>query len=145
MTLLYAESSAIMSWLLGELPGAARVRILLASANTIFTSELTLLECDRTIHRAVHTGRLNEHGANLARSRIESETTPWNVLRIGSDIMARARRSFPVEPLRTLDALHLATALRIGEFRPDLRMLSFDDRIRTNAAALGLGVLPADS
>jgi len=46
--------------------------------------------------------------------------------------------------VRTLDALHLATALRIGEFRPDLSVLSLDHRIRENAIALGFEVLPAE-
>ena len=58
--------------------------------------------------------------------------------------MDRARRRFPREPVRALDALHLATVLRIGDFRPGLGVLSFDRRIRANAAALGFDVLPAD-
>ena len=41
----------------------------------------------------------------------------------------------PREPVRALDALHLATVLRIGDFRPGLGVLSFDRRIRANAAA----------
>lgn len=144
MTPLYAESSAVASWLLGELPNAATARRFLAIATTIFTSELTILECDRAIRRAKQAGRLNERGADIATSKLESETDPWNVLRIGSAVMARARREFPVEPLRAMDALHLATALRIFEVQPDLHMLSFDDRVRRNAAALGLDVVPAE-
>ena len=58
--------------------------------------------------------------------------------------MERARRRFPREPVRALDALHLATAVRTAEFRPGLRVLSFDNRIRANAVALGFDVLPAD-
>ena len=50
----------------------------------------------------------------------------------------------PREPVRTLDALHLATVLRVAEFRPGLDVLSFDRRIRANAAAPGFGVLHAD-
>ena len=47
--------------------------------------------------------------------------------------------------LRSLDALHLATVLRIAEFRPGLQVLAFDNRIRANAAALGFDVLPDDA
>ena len=82
--------------------------------------------------------------AQEVRSRLEAATTSWNVLRTGAVIMNRARRPFPHEPLRALDALHLATALRIAEFQPDLQVLTFDRRIRSNAAALGLDVLPQD-
>ncbi len=140
---LYAESSAVVSWLLGESPGEV-ARRLLSSASDVFTSDLTLLECDRTIHWAETVGRLHPLYAEEARRRLESGAAPWHVFRIGIDIMERARRRFPREPVRALDALHLATALRIGELRPDLRVLSFDRRIRANAAALGLGIMPAD-
>ncbi len=46
---------------------------------------------------------------------------------------------FPVEPIRTLDALHLASALELLRLFPDLTVLSFDRRIVENLAPLGLG------
>ena len=140
---LYAESSAVLSWLFGEPMGDVASR-LLGSASTIFASELTPLECHRALHAAEARGRLDAMAAQEIRSRLEAATTSWNVHRIGSVIMDRAQRPFPREPLRALDALHLATALRIAEFRPDLNLLTFDRRIRSNAAALGLDVLPED-
>ena len=139
----YAETSAVLSWLLGEPPGD-RVHRLLASATRVFASELTLLECDRAIHQHEAAGRLNARQAEAARSRLKAATTRWNVHRIGTVAMDYARRRFPHEPVRSLDALHLGTALRIAAFRPDLQVLTFDRRIRSNAAALGLDVLPQD-
>lgn len=50
--ILYAESSAVLAWLLGEEMGEP-VRQLLAAAEGVVTSELTLLECDRVLHRSV--------------------------------------------------------------------------------------------
>jgi hypothetical protein len=47
------------------------------------------------------------------------------------------RRPFPVEPIRTLDAVHLATAERLGEAPPLLTIVTRDDRVRENAEALG--------
>ena len=139
---LYAESSAVVSWLLGESPGDAASQ-LLAEAPEVFASELALLESDRTIRWAVAIERLGPADAEAARSRLATSSASWHLFRVGTDIMDRARRRFPCESVRALDALHLATALRISEFRPDLRMLSFDHRIRDNATASGLGVLPA--
>ena len=52
------------------------------------------------------------------------------------------RRSLPCEPIRSLDALHLATALIVRNLSPEVQVLSFDDRIRDNATALGLDVVP---
>ncbi len=140
---LYAESSAVLSWLFGEPRGDEASR-LLASASTIFASELTVLECDRALRAAEAKGWLDNAGAHAARSRLEAAATSWNVYRVGAVIMDRARRTFPLEPVRVLDALHLATALHVSGFERDLTVLAFDRRIRSNAAALGLGVAPAD-
>lgn len=140
---LYAESSAVLSWLFGEPMGDEASR-LLVSASTIFASEVTVLECDRALRAAEARGRLDAAAAHAARSRLEAATISWNVYRVGDVIMDRARRPFPREPVRALDALHLATALHVAEFQRDLKVLTFDRRIRSNAAALGLEVAPVD-
>lgn len=44
----------------------------------------------------------------------------------------------PVEPVRAMDALHLASALHAVGAEADLRMLSLDERINRNAEALGI-------
>jgi hypothetical protein len=41
--------------------------------------------------------------------------------------------------VRTLDALHLATALLFMQAFPDLQMLTIDQRIYVNSQALGIG------
>ena len=56
---LYAESSAVLAWLLDE-SSAADVRRSLASAEIIVASDLTLIECDRVILRAAALGELTE-------------------------------------------------------------------------------------
>jgi uncharacterized protein with PIN domain len=43
---LYAESSAVLAWLLGE-ESASRLRALLAEAEIVVASDLTLIECAR--------------------------------------------------------------------------------------------------
>ncbi|MBI3795873.1 MAG: hypothetical protein HY268_02755 [Deltaproteobacteria bacterium] len=48
----------------------------------------------------------------------------------------------PLEPVRTLDAIHLASALFLRESFPDLLILSTDERVRHNALPLGFDVLP---
>ncbi len=53
-------------------------------------------------------------------------------------VLARAVEPFPVT-VRTLDALHLATALVFLQAFPDLRILTYDQRIAANAEMLGIG------
>jgi hypothetical protein len=57
-------------------------------------------------------------------------------------VVDRARASFPDDTIRSLDAIHLATAVVVAASVPDLEVLSLDERVRANAAALGLRVLP---
>jgi len=64
-------------------------------------------------------------------------------MRIEGDVVERARRPFPVEPVRTLDAIHLASALLASARVADLGLLSLDERVRAAGRALGLPVVPA--
>jgi hypothetical protein len=48
-----------------------------------------------------------------------------------------------VEPVRTLDALHLSTALSVAGAMGEITMLSLDRRIRSSSRGLGFTVLPA--
>ena len=141
---IYAESSAILAWLLGESTAAA-VALELEQADAIVVSDITLVECDRVLHRSVATGALREAQALGARSLLNRESVHWDRLMIGPEAVERARRPFPEEPVRTLDALHLASALLARSALSDLAVLSLDRRVRTNAVALGLDVLPAGS
>lgn len=51
--------------------------------------------------------------------------------------LARALEPFPA-PVRTLDALHLATLHYLREARQEVRLATFDARMRRAAQALGL-------
>src|SRR5215471_17378338 len=48
-------------------------------------------------------------------------------LPIDQEILERVSHPFPEEPVRTLDAIHLATALLVGRTVADLALLSLDD------------------
>ncbi len=139
---LYAESSAILAWLLGE-EAAPRVRRALAAADIVVSSDLTLVECDRVLIRAVALGDITEAGAADRRARLNTAAAHWNVLRIGPGIVDRARQPFPGDPIRTLDALHLASALAARSAVAGMELLSLDERIRTVAGRLGFRLQPA--
>lgn len=137
----YAESSAVLAWLLGE-PAGADVRRLLEGAERVVSSTLTQVECARALARGVGSERLGR-GDELAALRLMDEAaTAWVTLEMSGRVLARARAPFPVEPVRTLDALHLATAVAFREELPDLVVLSLDERVRANAEAMGITVGP---
>jgi len=141
---LYVESSAVLAWLLDE-STADEVRRLLASAEVILTSDLTLIECSRVLIRAVVLGELNEAEAADRRAHLANAAASWHVLHIASEIIDRAKQPFPEEPIRTLDALHLASALTARATVTTLKILSLDERVRKSAKKLGLSLLPENS
>ena len=58
--------------------------------------------------------------------------------------LALARTEIPAEPVRTLDAIHIASVLTLRDALGDLRVLSLDKRMRTCVSALGVRVLPEE-
>ena len=140
---LYAETSAVLSWLLGQDKGHRAYRAL-AEAELVFTSDLTLIECDRVLHRSAVMGQLEESVAIEARTIVETASAHWTLCAMDAEIVEVSRRRFPHEPIRSLDAIHLATAVFFRNLAPDICMLSFDEWIRRNAAALGFRIIPAD-
>lgn len=138
---LYVETSAVTAWLLEEERGhSARSR--LAEADAVHTSDLTLIECDRALRRAAEAGRITAEQSLLLQALVDTASAHWTLHAIDAEVVHRSRRSFPCEPVRALDAIHLATALVVRSLRPDVRILSFDRRIRDNAAPLGFASVP---
>ncbi len=139
---LYAESSAVLAWLLDE-PTAPAVRRLLGEAGIIVASDLTLIECDRVLLRAVALKELTEADAADRRAHLIEAAAHWQVVRIAAEVVDRARQPFPGEPIRTLDAIHLASLLLARSAVAGLRLLSLDERLRQAAKGLGIAVDPA--
>ena len=137
----YAESSAVLTWLLGE-PGEGDVRQHLTDADRVVASTLTAVECARALARGVTTERVSAKDELAALQLLDTVARSWVTLELTGRVLDRARARFPHEPVRTLDALHLATAMVFHEAHGALTMLSLDQRVRENALSLGLEVVP---
>jgi uncharacterized protein with PIN domain len=139
--IVYAESSAVLAWLLGE-PAAGTVREKLAGAERVVASSLTPLECQRALARGAATGQLPADAAGAAARLLATASTGWALMEMTGPALDRARAQFPSEPVRTLDAIHLAAAVEFQRALGPLTILSLDERIRTNASSLGLTPAP---
>ena len=104
------------------------------------TSALTLAEAGRAIIRARATGRLTAEEQQAAVHALRTFERRCFILDVDRAVLDRVRRPFPVEPIRTLDAVHLATADLLGEPPPLVTIVTRDDRVRENAEALGYTV-----
>ena len=110
------------AWWLGE-ARAADVKRALDSADAIVASELTVIECERVLVRGLALGSLTEAAASGRRATLQGLIAGWTQLRMHGEILERAKRAFPEEPVRTLDALHLSSALTARVSVPGLVFL----------------------
>ena len=110
----------------------------------MFTSVLTLVETDRVLIRAQIVEGLKEGDVVDRRRALARASRHWHLLQLHEEILDRARRPFPGEPVRTLDAVHFASALVARAAVPELAVLSLDTSIRNTSGDLGFEVFPAD-
>jgi predicted nucleic acid-binding protein len=134
---VYLETSAVLRWLFGE-PAAPAIARRIQEASEPVCSVLTILEAQRALVRAERERRSWGRRLRLLRRQLGEASADWNLLEITPEIRTRAAHSFPVEPVRTLDAIHIATALHVAAAFPSLSVLTFDERILSNLEPLGL-------
>jgi predicted nucleic acid-binding protein len=134
---LYVESSALVAAILEN---DVQMHELLARHARFVTSALTFAECCRAFLRARVAGRLTAAGEVTARQTLQSLFAQCVSLPVSQDILERTGRPFPVEPVRSLDAIHLASLEALGMRPEDLVVATRDRRVRENAEALGFTV-----
>ena len=139
--IVYAESSAVVALLLGE-PKADVAARTLGGATRVLASTLTRIECSRAVVRGLTLGHIGRAQATALLRTLAEWNMGWDQIELGDDVAERAMQPFPVEPLRTLDAIHLASAVVARETLGPITMVSFDERVRANAVALGMALVP---
>ena len=68
---------------------------------------------------------------------LQKFTRRCHIVSVTEAILAKVGRPFPVEPIHTLDAIHLATAEALGDPPALVTIVTRDCRVRDNANALG--------
>ena len=117
---MYMDSAYIDKFYLNEVDALA-VRRLIGRADVLHSSSWAQLEVTSVFHRQVREGFVTlDQGRELMdlfRSHVESDV--WSLVPVTEAMLRRATtlmRALPREvPLRAGDAIHLATALDIGE------------------------------
>jgi predicted nucleic acid-binding protein len=133
----YVESSALVAALLEDDPAALEA---LRVGGRRVTSALTFAEAARAVVRARATGRLTLAEERAALRGLRVFERRCDVVAVTDAVLTRAGRPFPVEPIRTLDAVHLATAELLGEPPQLVTIVTRGSRIQDNARALGYAV-----
>jgi len=123
----YLDSSALVKLAVRE-PGSAALRRYRRRKRPLITSAVARTEVARAVL---------PFGPDAA-TRGDGVLRRLDVIRLNDRILRAAGALLPLE-LRSLDAIHLATAIAIGA---DLsRVCTYDDRLAAAAADLGLTVV----
>jgi len=137
MKTLYVETSALLAWLFNEeraLEAIEKINL----AERIATSALTRLETERALLRAEKTGLISAAERQRLLGLFRRVSGGWYFLSVSNEVLLRAGIEFPIESVRSLDAIHLASALESVQLFQDVSVLSFDKRITDNLMPLGL-------
>jgi len=124
MAATYLDSSAIVKLVVAE-PESAALRRYLRRRRPLISSALARTEVLRAV--------LLEGERGVARAK--SVLARVDLVRLNDRVLVAAGELLPAD-LRSLDAIHLATATMLG---PDLgQVVTYDDRMLQSAGLLGL-------
>jgi predicted nucleic acid-binding protein len=139
MTAAYLDSSVVLRKLQREAGSLAGW----GQWEHAYTSELLRVEVVRTINRTRLRGALNDRQVADLAERAHAVFDAVEFVALGRAVLNRAAQSF-LTPLGTLDALHLATALRLAERRGiDLVFLTHDAELAIAARSVNFTVAGA--
>ncbi len=133
----YIESSALLAALLEGDRGAMQA---IRAPGRRMTSALTLAEANRAVIRARTAGRLTAEDERGAVRGLRTFARRCEIIAVSDEVLTRAGRLFPIEPIRTLDAIHLASAELLGEPPQLVIFVTRDKRVADNARALGYSI-----
>jgi predicted nucleic acid-binding protein len=129
MPLLYLDSSALVKLVAPE-PETAALLSLLDSRPEVASSALARVEVLRAVARAGSGKRTRERARQVLSSVVRVDI---------DDPILEAAAALDPPGLRSLDAIHIATALAL---QPELEaVVSYDGRLNVAATALGLAVV----
>lgn len=122
------------------LEGDAAAKASIRAQGQRVTSALTVAEAARAILRARLLGRITVQQQRAALLTLQRFSRRCHIVNVTQTILSHVGRPFPVEPIRTLDAIHLSTAEALGDPPALVTIITRDVRVRDNAIALGYPV-----
>ena len=126
MTVAYVDASALVKLVLDE-PDAAPMRHWYIEADRVLTSHIGAIEMRRAVARKSDVG-----------SRVDVVLASVDVVGLDA-VIGRVAALLAPPTLRTLDAIHLATALTVASELD--AFVTYDDRLAAAARELGLPVV----
>jgi predicted nucleic acid-binding protein len=133
---IYFDSSVVLRVVLGE---RGRLKEWSRTSEAV-TSEITRVECLRALDRLRLEGGMADRELSRRRATTLVVLSGFERVRLNRAVLERAAEPFPVR-VRTLDALHVASALLVREKFPAVRFATHDVDLGAAAQAEGLPVI----
>lgn len=130
----YLDSSVLLRHiLLGEVAIQQAL-----TCGRMVSSELIETECGRVIQRCRMQGGLDDEGLITAMDRLTQVLRGMFLVKLSDPVKKRSMEAFPVS-VKTLNALHLSSALLLAEREPETAVLVFSHDLGMNRCARALG------
>jgi predicted nucleic acid-binding protein len=133
----YFDTSVLLKRYLDE-QGSADARRLL-SRYRVLSSAIAPLEARSALGRRRVAGQLTPSDFAAVSLRLQADRDYWLLIELGADLLGRTERVVEQTGARTLDALHIASALLFqAETKITMPFVTADDKQLQAASALGL-------
>lgn len=116
---------------------ALRAFLAAAGARPLVTSALARTELQRAVLRFAHRSDVSPTDAAAAAQEAVALLRRLDLVRVGAVLLDRAGRQLPPS-LRSLDAIHLVTALGLGPLLD--AVVAYDERLADAARQAGIAV-----
>jgi uncharacterized protein len=134
----YVDTSALVKRYIDE---AGRREVLqVLRRHDCVTSVLLPVELRRALRRRVSEGTLDATHVPEILKRVATDRAYWTLVEIGHDVLAAAETLVSTHPLRTLDAIHVASAQLFAARMTASELIFVSADVRQTAAAAAVGM-----
>jgi uncharacterized protein len=140
VSLAYFDTSALVKNYVRE-AGSSRVRGLLTTYEFL-SSAITPVELHSAVQRRRRQREITQPNYNSVVARLANDRSYWQLVEIVPEVLSKAEDLIKTESVRTLDAIHIASAIIIQEsFPTPLPFISADERQLAAAQNCKLSVI----
>jgi predicted nucleic acid-binding protein len=127
VSLAYFDTSALVKNYIRE-AGSSRVRGLLTRYEFL-SSAITPIELQSALQRRHRRREITQRNYNSIVSRLTNDRSYWQLVEVVPELLTKAEELVKTENVRTLDAIHIASAIIIQEsFPTPVPFISADER-----------------
>jgi predicted nucleic acid-binding protein len=134
----YFDTSALIKAYIEE-EGSKKVKSIINSAEEIFVSSITSLECHSTIRRLLLEKSITEISYNLLRKKIYQDFEDFSIIPFTTQIEELAKDYIHQFQLKTLDSIQLASCVSV--VADIYSFVLCDDKLFSSAKKLEMEVI----